>query len=192
GIMTIGQLADTPEQILADHFGEIGRHMRQLANGLDDRAVVPDGEAKSVSTETTFPQDVGDRDTLRGWLVELVEELGQRLRWQGLRTAAIELKLRSSDFTTYHRSQTLERPTDITEEIWTAAARAFNERVPDAWLPLRLLGVGATHLSKDGVVQGSLFDEEWRAKHRAVDQAMDAIRTQFGQEAIRRAEGMGR
>src|SRR5207253_9928937 len=56
GIRTIAQLAALPEQVLAEHFGEGGRHAWRLANGLDDRAVTPDRESKSVSTETTFAQ----------------------------------------------------------------------------------------------------------------------------------------
>src|SRR5262249_50102614 len=49
GVHTIGQLAALPEQVLSDHFGEVGRHVWQLAHGQDDRAVVPDREAKSIS-----------------------------------------------------------------------------------------------------------------------------------------------
>src|SRR5262249_55232148 len=52
GIRTIGQLAAIPEALLADHFGEMGRHIWQLARGQDERRVVPDREAKSISTET--------------------------------------------------------------------------------------------------------------------------------------------
>jgi DNA polymerase IV len=52
GIRTIGQIAALPEEALSDRFGEMGRHIWQLAQGQDDRSVVPDREAKSVSTET--------------------------------------------------------------------------------------------------------------------------------------------
>src|SRR5262245_757853 len=50
GIRTIGQLAALPEQAAQDHFGEVGRHIWQLAHGHDDREVIPDREAKSIST----------------------------------------------------------------------------------------------------------------------------------------------
>src|SRR5262249_37433404 len=64
GIRTIGELAATPEAFLVKHFGESGEWIWQLANGRDDRAVIPDREAKSVSTETTFAQDIGDPNVL--------------------------------------------------------------------------------------------------------------------------------
>jgi DNA polymerase-4 len=148
---------------------------------------VPDEQARSVSTETTFARDVGDREALRGWLLELAEHLGQRVRHLAVRARTVELKARTSDFRTFIRSVTLDQPTDLTEEIWRAAAGLFEARLPDEWLPLRLLGVGVSGLVRDGAVQGHLFDGDWRAKQRALDQAVDAIRAQFGADAIRRA-----
>jgi DNA polymerase IV len=192
GIDTIGQVAAMPEAVFVQAFGESGRHMWRLAHGQDDRSVIPDEDAKSVSTETTFPRDIGDRDVLRGWLLELVEQLGRRLRLQQLRARTIELKVRTSAFDTHHRSFTLDEGTDVTQEIWRAASKLLRERVPDGWLPLRLLGVGAAGLVRAAAQQGRLFEDEWTLKHRAVDKTLDSIRAQFGQDAIRRAEGMDR
>jgi DNA polymerase-4 len=190
GLHTIGQIAAMPDQALMDHFGEAGRQLWLLAQGHDERAVVPDEEAKSVSTETTFARDIASRDVLRACLLELVEHLGARLRQHGVRARTIDLKLRTSDFRTYTRSQTLPEPTDLTEAIWQTAANLLTTRVPSDWLPLRLLGVGASGLVRDLPVQGHLFDEVWRTKQRALDSTLDAIRQQFGCTSIRRARGM--
>jgi DNA polymerase-4 len=192
GLRTMGQLAALPEHVVVDSLGEAGRHIWLLAQGRDDRVVTPDEEARSVSTETTFPRDVGSREVLRSWLLELVEQLGERLRDGKVRARTIEIKARTSDFRTYSRSQTLADPTDLTEAIWQTAADLFARKIPDDWLPLRLLGVGATGLRRDGPVQGNLFEDDWRARQRALDQTVDAIRRQFGDEAIRRAGRMER
>ncbi len=191
GVRTIGQLAALPVEVLVDRWGESGRQLWELAHGRDGRAVVPDGEARSLSTETTFPRDVGRRDLLRATLLDLVEELGERLRRAGLRGRTVELKVRTSDFRTFNRSETLAEPTDVTALLWQAAAGLFERRVPDDWLPLRLLGVGATNLTRGAPVQGHLFEEGWRQKQRALDRAVDAIRRQFGDGSIRRAGGAG-
>ena len=53
-----------------DHFGQSGEHLGQLAHGLDARQVVPDHQAKSISTETTFAEDIKDSEVLRAWLLE--------------------------------------------------------------------------------------------------------------------------
>ena len=190
GVHTIGQLAALSEEVAAGSLGEAGRHLWRLAHGRDDRAVTPDEAAKSVSVETTFARDVGDRETLRGWLMGLSEELGERMRRVGVRGRTIELKVRTSDFRTFSRSATLPDPTDLTELIWRTAADLFDRRVAEEWLPLRLLGVGATGLRRDDAVQGHLFEGEWRKKQGALDQTVDAIRRQFGGEAIRRARRM--
>jgi DNA polymerase-4 len=187
GIRTFGQLAALPEKVLVSHWGEAGRHLWHMAHGRDDRPVVPDENAKSVSTETTFARDIGSRAVLRSWLLELVDHLGQRLRHSGVRARTIEVKARTSDFQTYIRSVTLREPTDATEVIWQAAAGLFEEKIPQSWLPLRLLGVGGTGLVREQQVQAELFDGAWQAKQRSLDQALDAIREQFGGQAIQRA-----
>jgi DNA polymerase-4 len=192
GVRTIGQPAATPEGLLVDHFGEAGRHVWRLARGQDDRRVVPDREAKSVSTETTFPRDVGDREPLGGWLLGLVEHLAGRLRHAGLRGRTVELKARSSDFRTRHRAQALPEPSDSTGVLWQAAKELFDRGVGRDLLPLRLLGVGATRLTREVAAQGELFDGGQREQRQALDRAVDAIRGRFGAAAIRRGSLLDR
>ena len=187
GLRTIGDITALPESILLDHFGSFGSWLWKLAHGLDDNPVVPDAEAKSVSTETTFSRDVGDREALRSCLLELSDHLGHRLRRYKLRAQTIDLKVRTSDFQTFNRAQTLSEPTDLTEVIWQTADSLLRSRVPGQWLPLRLMGVGATKLVREEQVQHDLFGQAWRARQKALEGAMDAIRDQFGRSAIRRA-----
>jgi DNA polymerase-4 len=186
GIRTVGQLAALPERVLADRFGEAGRQVWELAHGRDDRTVVPDRAARSVSTETTFARDVGDREALRTWLLDLVDHLAGRLRQQGLRARTVDLKVRSSDFRTRTRSRSLPEATDATDALWQAARGLFERTVTRDVLPLRLLGVGATNLVREPAVQGQLFDDGERKRQAALDRAIDAIRGQLGHGAIRR------
>jgi DNA polymerase-4 len=186
GIRTIGQLAATPEQTLIDHFGEVGRHIWQLAHGQDDRQVVPDREAKSISTETTFVADIGDREVLRACLLDLVDHLAMRLRQQDVRARTIDVKIRSSDFRTITRAQALAEPTNGTDALWQAALPLFEKSLSPDLLPVRLLGVGAARLTRDVAIQGDLFENPVRQKQSALDQTVDAIRGVFGKDAIQR------
>jgi DNA polymerase-4 len=186
GIRTVGELAARPEKLLVDHLGEAGRHLWKLAHGEDDRTVVPDREAKSISTETTFGHDIGDRDVLRTCLLELVDHLASRLRHAGLRARAVELKLRSSEFHTWSRSASLPSETDSTDVLWQAASELLTRSLTEEMLPLRLLGVGAARLSHESAVQGELFDAPEQQRRQALDRTVDAIRGQFGNAAIRR------
>jgi DNA polymerase-4 len=186
GVRTVGQLAALPEKILTDHFGAVGRHVWQLAHGQDERCVVPDRAAQSISTETTFATDIGDRAVLRVWLLDLVDHLAGRLRQQGLRARTVELKVRSTDFRTSNRSRSLPEATDLTAVLWQAAVALFERSVSREMLPVRLLGLGASNLTCDATVQGNLFEGDWRQRQGALDRTLDRIRGQFGDGAIRR------
>ncbi|HEV3255983.1 MAG TPA: DNA polymerase IV [Gemmataceae bacterium] len=185
GARTVGQLAGLPERLLADHLGEAGRHVWRLAHGLDDRPVVSDREAKSISTETTFDKDIGDRRVLRVWLLGLVDHLAGRLRQQGVRAQAVELKVRSSDFRTRVRSLTLAEPSNLTGALWQAAQRLLDRSLSRDVLPVRLVGVGASKLTRGAAVQKDLFDSDALERQAALDETIDAIRGQFGSGAIR-------
>jgi DNA polymerase-4 len=186
GIETIGQLARLSEDDLIAQFGELGEHFRQLANGRDGRRVVPDREAKSISTETTFAKDISDRQLLRDWLLDLTDQLAARLRHAGLRAKTVELKIRSSDFTTRHRAQALPEATNATDLLWQTAKAILEHGLTRDMLPIRLLGVGATRLTGETAAQRSLFDAAERERQRSLDQTVDAIRKQFGSGAVRR------
>jgi len=186
GVRTIGQLRKLPVEVLASKFGSMGEHLWRLARGIDQRPVVPDHQAKSISHETTFAVDVADREVLRAWLLELVEQVARRLRRHALRARTVELKVRFPDFRTITRSQTLPEPTNVTAELWQAATAILDARLPRPCPPVRLLGFGTSGLDTSGQVQRQLFDEPARQRQGQLDAATDAIQTRFGIGAIRR------
>ncbi len=192
GIHTIGDLAALPEKALHGHFGEVGRHLWRLANGLDDRQVVPDREAKSISTETTFEHDIDDPEVLRTWLLDLVDHLAVRLRRAGLKARTVELKIRSSDFRTWTRSTTLATSTNVTEVLWQTAKNLLTRSLKPDMLPLRLLGVGGSKLTDDVEVQRDLFGLGDDQRQAAVDRAVDTIREKFGGDALKRGSLLDR
>lgn len=189
GIRTIGQLRQWPVELLTSRFGRNGEYLWQLAHGIDDRPVVPEREAKSISHETTFEADIDDIEILRAWLVDLTEQVGWRLRKHELKGRTVHLKVRFADFSTITRSQTLPEPTDITHELWQAADEMLCHRLPADHLPVRLIGVGVGGFGT-GLVQGLLFDQDERTKHSNLDVATDQIRERFGVGAVRRASSL--
>jgi DNA polymerase-4 len=186
GIRTIGQITALSEKALSDDLGEMGRHIWRLANGLDDRTVIPDREAKSVSTETTFAYDIGEKRILRVWLLDLVDHLAARLRYEAIWARTIDLKIRSSDFHTVTRSTTLAEATNLTNIIWKTTADLFERSLTSELMPVRLLGVGATKLTREPIAQGNLFEECSHPRQIALDETIDTIRAQFGARSIQR------
>ena len=192
GLRTIGQIAAMTEDELGDRFGEMGRHIWRLANAVDDRSVVPDREAKSVSTETTFAHDIGDREVLRVWLLDLVDHLTSRMRHTGLFGRTIDLKIRSSEFRTVTRSTTLAAATNATNAIWKAASDLLGRSLTEDLMPVRLLGVGATKLTREPIEQGDLFGSDDHPRENAVDQSIDSIRAKFGSASIKRGSSLNK
>ena len=189
GIRTIGRLRELPQETLAELFGASGEHYWRLAHGIDERPVVPDREAKSISHETTFAQDIDDEESLRAVLLELVDQVARRLRRHGLRGRTVELKVRFADFTTITRSQSLPEPSDVTYEFEKTAVALLTTRLPAAHLPVRLLGMGVSGLESQPT-QGLLFDVEERQKQRQLDDVADRIKERFGSAALGRASSL--
>jgi DNA polymerase-4 len=185
-IRTIGQLRQLPLETLARFFGSSGEHFWKLAHGIDDRRVVPDRDAKSISTETTFAEDIVEMELLRVCLVDLVEQVARRLRSHGIKGRTIELKVRFTDFKTITRSLTLAAPTNITDELLNAGIELLTKRLPPRHLPVRLLGFGVNKLDNSGRHQQELFDHADKTRHQKLDQMADQIAAKFGNSAIQR------
>lgn len=190
GITTIGQLRNLSLDSLNELFGASGEHYWNLARGIDNRPVVPDREAKSISHETTFAEDIADMDVLRAWLVDLVEQVARRLRHHDLRGRTVDIKVRFTDFTTISRSLTLGESTHATQELLDAGLELLNNRLPPRHLPVRLLGFGVNHLDGSGRTQQHLFDQSDRERRRELDTVADQIAAKFGKRAIRRGAGL--
>ena len=191
-ISTIGQLRQLSKATLIELFGNSGEHYWRLSHGIDDSPVVPDREAKSISNETTFAEDISDVETLKAWLVTLVEQVGRRLRNHNRTSRTIELKIRFSDFKSLTRSLTLGNPTNITSELLEAGKELLCNRLPTNHLPVRLIGIGVSNLDQTRMMQLQLFDESEREQQRSLDKVADEIARKFGKHALHRAAGIKR
>ncbi len=186
GVHTIGQLRALPLSVLTSHFGSHGEHLSKLAHAIDNRPVVPDREAKSISNETTFATDLDDQESLRAWLLELTEQVARRLRRHALRGRTVEIKVRFADFKTITRSHKLPEPTNSTQALWEQANALLSTRLPSDHLPIRLLGMGVTEIDRTGVTQQQLFDEADRERQDGLDEVGDQIRERYGSKALSR------
>lgn len=192
GAHTIAELRRVPRESLRERFGASGEHLWELAHGIDERRVVPDHEAKSISHETTFAVDVTDRDVLRAWLLDLTEQVARRIRRHALRGRTVHLKIRLDDFRLVTRSATLGAATNVTEELWQSAAELLDTWLAGPHPPVRLLGMGVSGLGTGERVQKLLFDQPEHARQVRLDDVTDAIQDRFGKRAIGRAGTMGK
>jgi len=185
GIHNIAELRKTDRTQLEPLFGQkTSRHLLACAQGVDSRPVVPDREAKSISHERTFPQDVDQESILHSTLLGLTEQVMRRLRNTGKLARCVELKLRFADFSTTTRSRHIATSTDVTSEIW----HVLQQLVQQHWKgqPVRLVGMGVSELQCPKARQADLFLEEKHAHQQKIDRVEDDIRGRFGKQAIHR------
>jgi DNA polymerase-4 len=184
GLRTIGNLRDMPRQRLVRALGSMGEHLHELSFGRDERPVVPNWEAKSISAETTFEEDTLDRVYLVKTIRELAARVGRRLRREGQHAARVTLKLRYANFETHTKQTSVDRAIQTDEEIARLAISLFAQFPLDR--KVRLIGVGTADLTRDGVqpAQLDLFGEP--RKREALERTLDKIRDRFGEDSLRR------
>ncbi|MGW7331612.1 DNA polymerase IV [Streptomyces sp. NPDC054840] len=190
GITTVGELAEAGEDELVRMVGRsAGAGLYRMALGLDDRPVVAERDAKSVSVEDTFDVDLHDRVRIRGEVQRLADRCVQRLRDSGHSGRTIVLKVRRYDFSTLTRSETLRGPTDDPGVVREAAARLL-EGV-DTTGGVRLLGVGVSGLAD--YTQEDLFAQSLAAEPDGSDGSARLVGTDGtdGVEGTERTQGAG-
>ena len=198
GIVTIGDLANTPQDILKSHLKSGGVRLHNFANGIDDSTVnMHEEDLKGVGNSTTLPKDYSDIDEINKVLLFLADKVGGRLRRynQTAQTVAIEIKY--NDFKRITRQQPLNVATDSGREIYEVAKKLFEENWNQT--PVRLLGIRTTNLlGGDDPKQLSFFDLEHVQKQsktpkpsheklKKLDQAIDSIKAKYGEDKIKRA-----
>ena len=182
GINTIGELSNTPLNVLKSHFGASGELLHRYASGVDDSKVEPPGAAKSISRETTFGQDTRERSLLKGTLGYLSERVGAELRQKGRQAGCVTLKLRYADFSTITRRHTLIKATDADQTIFDIGLKLLTRALSQERQPVRLIGIGVSNLTEPGR-QLDMLDTSAQRLER-LNRAIDRIRHKHGFTAI--------
>ncbi|MFI1122227.1 DNA polymerase IV [Streptomyces hygroscopicus] len=179
GIHTVAETREAGEAELVRLLGRAhGASLFLMANGRDERPVVAERDAKSISVEDTFDVDLTDRTRVQLEIARLADRCVRRLREAGRSGRTVVIKVRRYDFSTLTRSETLRGPTDDPGVVREAAARLI-EGV-DTTAGVRLLGVGVSGLAD--YTQEDLFAQAARAA-----QAAEAAQAARGAQAAQGA-----
>ena len=146
GIFKIGEIQPRKEDVIR-LLGKQGKMIVDLAAGIDERKVVPyrPEDAKSISREMTFQEDVSDYEFLKHVLLLLSVSVERRAKRSGLHGGGVSLKLTYSDMKSITRSRILPYVDDAVT-IYREAVRLLNQV---QHRPVRLVGVGIYNLSKE-------------------------------------------
>lgn len=189
GIVTIGDLAAYPVDVLRRRFGIIGQVLHDSAHGRDNSPVDPEAlhVVKSISHQITLPYDYRRPDDIALVLLELADQVSSRARMRGLTGRTVSLYVRGVDFTSLYRTRTLTQRTDDAEEIQRHALFLFHKHWPAA-AGVRLLGVGLGQLVHGAPEQWSIFHK--RPETANLPLVLDRIRRKHGPASIMRAASL--
>jgi DNA polymerase-4 len=188
GIKTVADLKKIPRKMFLKKLGKFGKRLLELADCIDVSSVTPDFQRKSVSTETTFPEDTLNQERLKKYLLIQSEEVARELRKLNVKAKTITLKIKHADFTQKTRSSTIKIPTHQTDIVYQEAVNLLHAYKTKK--QIRLIGVGASgFLPLSTPVQMDLFQttKKKRPNWKKVDKAMDDIIAKFGKDAVKRA-----
>jgi DNA polymerase-4 len=145
GIERVVDVRSASDALLREAVGSNADWLRHLANGIDDRPVEPNQEAKSSGTENTYSEDIEDIVKIRAEIDEMARDGAAWLERKGLLCRTVTIKVRYSDFTTITRSHSKTPPTRDADDI-AARAVALLDRTEAAARPVRLLGASVHNL----------------------------------------------
>jgi DNA polymerase-4 len=191
GVRTIGDLAAAHAGRLEAVMGsEWGGAIHELAQGIDDRPVVPERDAVSIGAEETYDEDLTTVDAIERELLIHSERVAQRLAAQGNVASTVAIKVKYSDFTLITRRLTLDEPVADTTSIHRAACGLLKRVVVDG-RRIRLTGVAVSNIVDAERVPRLLFPDEARKKRDALEQVALAASERFGAKALVHAETLG-
>ena len=196
GIHTIGQLANTPVNIVESHLKKHGKILWEYANGIDDSKVNATKDFKGIGNSTTLPTDLDKIDDINLVLLQLAVKVSGRLRESGQKAKTIAIEIKYNDFSKMSHQTSLYNATNVENEIYENAKQLFK----DIWTgkQVRLLGIRTANLvGEDEPEQMSIFElmnekqsqkvQPSREKMKKLDKALDAIKEKYGEDAVSRA-----
>lgn len=183
-INTIGELSNLSIDFLENRFGKFGSDLWNKANGIYYGEVVPYHEAKSVSTENTFEENIKDPNRLMEELVRMIERVAYEVRQDNKMAGCIAVKVRYADFETTSKQTTI--PYTFYDDELIPKAKELFHKLWKKGEPVRLLGVRLSELTNEAV-QTNLFSDA--GKKTELYKAIDDVKNRFGKASITKATG---
>jgi len=181
GIRLVKDLRQMPHEWFSATFGKAGTRLLDLCRGIDREEVKPTREAKSVSEEETFQEDIEELDVLLARLALTSQNVAVRRRRAGLRARVLGIKVRFSDFSVVTRERTLPEPASSDWQVHSAVKALLTSLVLKK--PVRLLGVFARSLESENPENPPLFSPSPTAWDQ-VSRSIDSLRLKYGKPVL--------
>ncbi len=186
GVEKVRTVQEMPIELMERVLGKNGIIIWKKAQGIDNTPVIPFSERKSISMERTFEKDTTDVRKLRSIVFAMAENLAYQLRNGNKLTACVSVKIRYSDFQTHTKQRRISY-TSLDHTLIETTMDLF-DKIYDRRVLIRLVGVRFSHLI-GGSYQIKLFEDSFELIK--LYKAMDQMRNRYGQDAVKRAIGLG-
>jgi len=130
---------------LTELFGKSGQHYYHIVRGIQHSQVIPNRPRKSVATEHTFLDDLGNYNLIVKELEKISVELEKRMKKHNAKGKTITLKIKYNNFTLQTRSKTIQTFTND-KNIFYPIVVALLQQAP-LQKPVRLLGISISNLN---------------------------------------------
>ena len=147
--------------------------------------MVPERDAKSVGSDTTYDEDLSRLEDLERELLAHAARVARRLTEQDLRCRIVRVKLKYADFQLRTRQRVLPEPVADTDSI-AQAARTLLREFPRRRCGVRLVGVAAAELA-DQPQQTELFTRADDRRRDTLEKLSLSLAQRFGQAGVTRA-----
>jgi DNA polymerase-4 len=182
GFRTVADLQRADESDLMKRYGVEGRRLWRLSRGIDDRSVNPERETKSVSSETTFGEDIASYKPLEKILWSLSEKVSSRLKTGGIAGVTVNLKLKTADFRLRTRARSLGEPTQLAARIFAAGKDLLAREIDGT--KFRLIGIGVSNLDVAEKADSADLIDLKATRSKQAEHAIDKVREKFGKAAV--------
>ena len=187
GIYTIGELAQADEDMIRAHLKTPGKIVQGYARGEDLQPYMFTHEAnKGYGNSLTAPVDIVTEEYAKHLMLSLCETVGMRLRGDNVKISVVSVHITTFEFQYVNKQMQLLTPTDVTEEIYTAACQIF-KKIWDGRTPIRQIGVHTSKVESDAGRQYNLFDLQRYDRLETLNHTVDKIREKYGEDAVFRA-----
>jgi DNA polymerase-4/DNA polymerase IV (DinB-like DNA polymerase) len=180
GIRTVRDIYDNVNAVLS-RLGNHGKHIIDLANGIDDREVAVQTKSLSFGREHTFQQDISDREYLKDVLRLIARELSYEIRLKGQCAKTTTLKVTYKGFKKITRSKTSEA-TNKASVIYSTAADLLDGIDSK---PIRLIGITLSGFSDSETGQLSMFDTSGDGKSEKKDSVLLELQKRYGFDTVK-------
>jgi DNA-directed DNA polymerase III PolC len=188
GLAEIRHIAGTPLELLELLLGGQARLLRQFAQGIDERPLVPAREPqKSFSEQETFPADLTDEEYVGAVLLRMADNLFAKVRAESRSIRTLQVRVRYNDMAEDQASQSLLEPTDLETGVYgrlrAMLRAAWKRRVSLRMVSLKLSNIYDSRFCGELPLEAAAPGRDAQARLAA---ALDELRQSRGRLVLMR------